>query len=256
MTGEWIRETWRVLKQAPFLWWPPILFALFTSLVVPGDTTTGLLLGWFLHTAVTAGWLTLMRQVLQGKPAVWGDFLEGIGRYFNILLMGQIVLALVWMVVGGMCLYGAYQIAGGPLDKALHLANLEALKTWLASFAPEQILVYALFGGVFFVFWGLFSWYTLLWQAYVVLGNVGWRQAFRHSYQTVVVFGWALLFMLVMQFSTLALLTQLTFSGGALFATFGFMGQVVWTTFFTLLYAVVVNRELFPSAPTEGQDLS
>lgn len=256
MTGVWFKETWRVLNTTPALWWPPILFALFTGLVLPGDTATAMMLGWLLHTAVTAGWIQQMRRALADTPPTWSDFLEGVGRYFNPLLVGQLVLATLWVTVAALCLYGAYQVAGGPLSGFLQLTDLESVKTWLQQFSQAQVMTYLLFGSLFFVFWALTSWYTLLWQPFAVLANLSWWQAFRHSYHTVVAAGWQFLLVLVAQFSILALVAQLTFAGGPILAAIGFLGQVVWTTFFTLLYAWVVNRELLSNPPTEEQNLS
>ncbi|MGV3525110.1 MAG: hypothetical protein ACO1RX_12840 [Candidatus Sericytochromatia bacterium] len=220
---------------------------------------------FFLHMAVLAGWTYQMKAVMLRPEhrTNWDDFFTGVARYFTPLMVGGAVFL-------GLCLTGlllsvmlGQALVGLPDDKILtemgKLVQQEKTSEILAFLQKNPVALEQMQRWALVVFSGLlvlagFASTLFFWTQWVVLGDLAWNPAWRHSQRTVFRH-WRPLLLLSLIWGVPTLLLQAGLFLGDVVALVAFLGSLVLKTYFSLLFCqFLLDRE--PEAVTPLLDTS
>lgn len=250
-------RTWQLLQGNAYLLLPVFAESFFLLLVTGGGGVAAMngitmVSLFFLHQAITAGWIYQMKKLWQEptRRPTWDEFLEGIARYFWVLLSGNSALVLLFLMI----LWISSTIASGFLGEPdLKLAEqlLELLQNGksqdMQTLLQQQAQSVAqLANWAQFILIGLVSFAILLaliflWPQYCVMYDQTWLQAWRSSRITLFShLRWStLLGALWLLFTVLVLIGDL--SGSPLFQILAYGLNLVSKAYFTLLFCGFVH---------------
>lgn len=199
--NDLLARSWFLLKANPYLVLPIFAESFFLVLVtgnggflaLNGLTMVSL---FFLHQAVAAGWLYQMKLLWQ-TPIVrptWNEFLEGIARYFWVLLSGSSALVFFFLLVLWISSIVANGAVGEPdlqlaerLLELLQSGKTQEMQKVLQQQAQgvTQLANWAQFILIGLTAFLLFLALIFLWPQYCVMYEQTWLHAWRSSRVTL-----------------------------------------------------------------------
>lgn len=202
---------------------------------------------FFFHLAVLGGWLYQMKKIQQqpDERATFDDFLNGVGRYFQRLMMGGSVLVLIFIVGFIMALSMALLIAGSPDEKFMaSLAELvqagkfEEMQTALQK-APEQAQqltrwIFTFVSGLAVL--GLYLSTLYFWTFWVVLADMHWYPAWRFSQRSLLKHWRMMLYLGMIWLVPTAFIYASLLAGNAVLSMVAFTLSLVAKAYFTLMF--------------------
>lgn len=183
-----------LLRAHPLLWTPPLAIALLMALANPGGPNVSgpmFLVVSLINLAVTLGWLELIDTADRGEKPTWDAFFTAIGRHFQPMVLGSLAALLVVLAVALPLVLLAVVWADPAVLTALGkelpalTKQLQANPDALASLQPaylvamSRLLVGVMAGAIWY---GLVSLALLYWNQALVLGKLGWREAWKDSW--------------------------------------------------------------------------
>ncbi len=258
-----LQESWDILKKNPNLYAPPALLLLFSGFLDPTEASVtpfyiiSIFCYIFVNIALTTGWIHEIKVVLAGKEhkAKFDDVLIGIGKYFSIILTGNIFFVLLLLILLMGYLSSTKLIIGMTQEKVQSFQQIwhtlqamkqeEAIK-YISGLNPEMIALAYKWAISLFIFLGLaslFYFFIGLWAQCCVFRGISWLDGWKRSYKIVKSnFG---IYTLITLLQTGLIFILLIFS---LFLTDDFtqilltIVNIVTKTYFTILFCLFIFK--------------
>ncbi|MEB3223888.1 MAG: hypothetical protein VKS61_17575 [Candidatus Sericytochromatia bacterium] len=250
------------LASHPILWPPALTVILLQDAMFPmaaqGGSPAQALAGFCAllgAVLVGAGWLAMIGRALRGGGPTFRDFADGVNARWGSILLGTLCF---WAVIAG--------LAGLAYAQGTRTYGLEALTTWFTALVklgpeaqqaaldpariPAAVVGWVYLATAWLVAATALHGLLLFWQPLVVLQGLGWLKAwagsiglvFRRFGQVVAV---GLLFGVSMVGARFLIATM-----HPLLAMVGVACHIVTVTYFTVVFAAVVEDEWPAHAPT------
>lgn len=256
-----IKEAWDILKNNPNLYTAPILLWVITDIIGAGYSAsiayivTITALGC-INMAVTAGWYNQIKVVLATKQkSNFDDLLTGVGRYFNIILSGNIILFFLLFI----SFIGTYTIAEYFINiNDAQLKDISKIANQISKMNPQQItdfiknvhpeiisiaykwtlviIAYTTIASLFYFFIGL-------WTQISVFNGTMWIESWKKSFQMVKKNLWSYTILTLIQawFYILFILVNL-FSNDTFIDLLMIIINIVTETYFAVLFCLFVFK--------------
>lgn len=202
---------------------------------------------YFFHLAVLAGWLYQMKVVLmrENHRSTWDDFLNGVARYFNVLMGGGGMFFFLIFMGFMLSVMLAQMVAGMPDEGLLQ----KVTEFWQAGKTAEierliqdnqeavqqlSFWVMTLLVGLFLV--AVYAVSLSFWTYWAVLSNLNWPQAWRSSQATVKKHWKSLTYLGLICLVPTAIIIAGFFSGNPVVQFVAYFASLLAKVYFSLLF--------------------
>ena len=198
-----IKDSWDILKNNPNLYNAPIFIWFISSLLSPDFSVS---IYYFIsiatigsiNMAITAGWYNQIKvNIATKEKSTLDDLLAGVGKYFNVILSGNVVLFILLCT----SFIGVYSIGEYFINiNDSQLKDFQKIGNELAKMTPEQVTQYmknvhpeiisiAYKWLMVFVTYAtlaaLFYFFISLWTQIAVFTGTNWISSWKESFSIV-----------------------------------------------------------------------
>ncbi len=256
-----IQDSWDILKKNPNLYTAVILMLFLSDIITPSPSASvfyivGVIAYGCIGMAVSAGLTNQIKIVLATKEkAKFDDLLTGIGKYFNVILSGNIVLTFAFGLIFLGLYYAVTQLVVlSPQDieafkgvyKGLAKLKQEQLPEYLKSIDPHLMkIAYEYFMAFTFyaMVYSLVYFFLGLWTQMCIFKGITWIEAFKKSYRIVKKnLGLYTVLTFIQSIFYIMFLSANFVIGDPFTALFFTILNVVVDTYFAVLYCLFIYR--------------
>lgn len=198
-----IKDSWDILKSNPNLYTAPLILWILSDLLVGKFNPSvfyivSIVSMACINMAITAGWYNQIKIVLATKEkSTFDDLLTGIGKYFNNILSGNLVLFILFF----MTFMGTYTLAEYFINiNDSQLKDIQKITGEIAKMSPQQASDYiknvhpeiisiaykwTLVMLSYISLAGLFYFFISLWTQISVFTGENWIASWKSSFNVV-----------------------------------------------------------------------
>jgi hypothetical protein len=198
-----IKDSWDILKSNPNLYTAPMLIWFLTDLFGAKFSPSisfivSITALACINMAITSGWYNQIKVVLATKEkSSFDDLLTGIGKYFNMILSGNIVLLFIFFI----SFVGTYTLAEYFINiNDTQLKDMEKIVAEISKMNPQQITDFiknvhpeiisiaykwTIVMLMYIAVAGLFYFFISLWTQISVFTGQNWIESWKKSFSLI-----------------------------------------------------------------------
>jgi len=254
-TNQILRDTRNALTQNPLLWMPAFAILLLQDAILPlgvqqgrAPQLLGALAAVLAATMITAGWYAMVARVLRGGNATLRDFVDGVNARWLSIVSGSIVYWLVLAALGAIAFWYGQRTYGFEtlvswFRSLLELSPAQQQAALELSQIPPTVIGWLNLAAIWFSAVAGINALLVFWQPLVVLQGQRWTAAWIGSAGLLFRRFGQVLFIGALHIGSLLLARLLIATLNPAFMIVGVALQMLSITYFSIVYATVVEDE-------------